>query len=66
MSGDTPGVGSDGPRSSGIRYYNFGGSNTYPNGTETRFGAIVLPSAPSTNINYYLMSASGSAPASQQ
>ncbi len=66
MYGDTPGVGSDGPRSSGIRYYDFVGSNTYPNGTETRFGAIVLPSAPSTNINYYLMSASGSAPVSQQ
>tara|TARA_Y100001972_G_scaffold126874_1_gene181929 strand:+ start:671 stop:4423 length:3753 start_codon:yes stop_codon:yes gene_type:complete len=66
MSGDTPGVGSDGPRASGVRYYDFVGSNTYPNGTETRFGAIVLPSAPSTNINYYLMSASGSAPASQQ
>ena len=66
MYGDTPGVGSDGPRTSGVRYYDFVGSNTYPNGTETRFGAIVLPSAPSTNINYYLMSASGSAPASQQ
>ena len=66
MYGDTPGVGADGPRASGVRYYNFGGSNTYPNGTETRFGAIVLPSAPSSDINYYLMSASGSAPASQQ
>ena len=67
MFGDSPGTGvNDNPRTSAVRYFDFIGGNQYPNGTETRFGTIFLPGESNSNLDYFLMSASGSAPASQQ
>jgi len=67
MFGDMPGTGiNDNPRTSAVRYFDFIGGNQYPNSSETRFGTIFLPGESTSNIDYFLMSASGSAPASQQ
>ena len=67
MFGDSPGTGvNDNPRTSAVRYFDFIGGNQYPNGTETRFGTIFLPGESNSNLDYFLMSASGSAPTSQQ
>lgn len=56
----------DAPQSVYVRYFDFNGSNTYPNSSATRFGVIFTHGDASTDIEYFLMASSGSAPSSTQ
>lgn len=56
----------DAPQSAYVRYFDFNGSNTYPNSSATRFGVIFTHGDASTDIEYFLMASSGSAPSSTQ
>jgi hypothetical protein len=63
---DRPGTGAlnDNPQTSYVRYFNLD-SGTYPNSSATRFGVIFVGGG-SSNITYFLMASSGSAPTSTQ
>ena len=63
---DRPGTGAlnDNPQTSFVRYFNLD-SGTYPNSSATRFGVIFVGGG-SSNITYFLMASSGSAPTSTQ
>ena len=54
----------DNPQTSFVRYFDLD-SGTYPNSSATRFGVIFAGNG-SSNITYFLMSSSGSAPTSTQ
>ena len=54
----------DNPQTSFVRYFDLD-SGTYPNSSATRFGVIFVGNG-SSNITYFLMSSSGSAPTSTQ
>lgn len=56
----------DAPQSAFIRYFDFVGGATYPNTGDSRFGVIFTQGDASTDIEYFLMSSSGSAPSSTQ
>ena len=68
LYGDRVGTGplSDSPQSAFIRYYDFSGSVTYPQSSETRFGVIFTQGDASSNVTYFLMASSGSNPTSTQ
>ena len=67
LYGDRVGTGiNDGVQSSLVRYFDFNDSNTYPNSSATRFGVIFTYGDASTDVEYFLMSSSGSAPTSTQ
>jgi hypothetical protein len=63
---DRPGIGAlnDNPQTSYVKYFNLD-SGTYPNSSATRFGVIFVGGG-SSNITYFLMASSGSAPTSTQ
>jgi hypothetical protein len=63
---DRPGTSAidDNPQTSFVRYFNLD-SGTYPNSSATRFGVIFVGGG-SSNITYFLMASSGSAPTSTQ
>jgi hypothetical protein len=63
---DRPGPGAlnDNPQTSYVKYFNLD-SGTYPNSSATRFGVIFVGGG-SSNITYFLMASSGSAPTSTQ
>ena len=56
----------DSVQSAYVRYFDFEGSNTYPNTSIDRFGVIFTQGDATTDINYFLMASSGSAPSSTQ
>ena len=56
----------DAPQSAFIRYFQFTGGNTYPGSGEAGYGVIFTQVDASTDINYFLMGSSGSAPSSTQ
>jgi hypothetical protein len=55
----------DAPQSVYLRYFNMS-SGTYPNSSATRYGVLFTQVDATTDINYFLMSSSGSAPTSTQ
>jgi len=55
----------DAPQSVYLRYFNIT-SGTYPNSSATRYGVLFTTVDATTDINYFLMSSSGSAPTSTQ
>ena len=57
---------SDSPQSTFVRYLNFSSSISYPNTGITRYGAIFSQVDTTTDINYFFMASSGSAPSSTQ
>jgi hypothetical protein len=63
---DRPGTSGidDNPQTSYVKYFNLD-SGTYPNSSATRFGVIFVGGG-SSNITYFLMASSGSAPTSTQ
>ena len=56
----------DSVQSAYVRYFDFEGTNTYPNTSIDRFGVIFTQGDATTDINYFLMASSGSAPSSTQ
>lgn len=56
----------DSVQSAFVRYFDFEGTNTYPNTSIDRFGVIFTQGDATTDINYFLMASSGSAPSSTQ
>lgn len=56
----------DSVQSAFVRYFDFESSNTYPNTSINRFGVIFTQGDATTDINYFLMASSGSAPSSTQ
>jgi hypothetical protein len=67
LYGDRVGTGiNDGPQSAFVRYFNMSGSTTYPNSSATRFGVIFTQGDASTDVEYFFMASSGSAPTSTQ
>jgi len=64
---DRPGTGIvDAVQSAFIRYFQFTGGNTYPGSGEAGYGVIFTQTDSSSDINYFLMASSGSAPSSTQ
>ena len=49
-----------------IRYFQFTGGRSYPSSGEAGFGVIFTQVDASSDINYFLMASSGSAPSSTQ
>jgi hypothetical protein len=65
MYGDAIGTGIvDGVRTSIVRYFDFTGSASYPNSGESKFGAILMTGEASSDLTYFYMASSGSAPSS--
>lgn len=56
----------DAVQSAFIRYFQFTGGNTYPGSGEAGFGVIFTQTDSTSDINYFLMASSGSAPSSTQ
>ena len=67
LFGDRVGTGIvDSPQTTFVRYLNFSSSIHYPLTSETRFGAIFSQADGSTDVNYFFLASSGSAPSSTQ
>jgi len=65
LYGDRVGTGIvDAPQSAFVRYFDMTGSATYPNSSDTRFGVIFTQGDATSDLTYFLMSSSGSAPTS--
>jgi len=63
--GDQTGTGiQDGVKTAFVRYFDMSGSLTYPNSSDTRFGAIFTQNSGTTAQVTYLFASSGSAPSS--
>jgi hypothetical protein len=56
----------DAPQSAYVRYFDFDSGNNYPNTSIDRFGVIFTQGDSTSDINYFLMASSGSAPTSTQ
>jgi len=56
----------DAVQSAFVRYFQFTGGNTYPVSGEAGFGVIFTQNDSTSDINYFLMASSGSAPSSTQ
>jgi len=56
----------DAVQSAFVRYFQFTGGNTYPVSGEAGFGVIFTQNDSASDINYFLMASSGSAPSSTQ
>ena len=61
LYGEVPAPFTDGPQSVYVKYYALN-SGTYPNSVATSFGVIFTNGDGKTDVNYFLMAASGSAP----
>ena len=67
LYGDRVGTGiNDAPQTAYVRYFDFTGDNTYPNTDIDRFGVLFTQGDASTDISYFFMASSGSAPSSTQ
>lgn len=67
LYGDRVGTGiNDAPQTAYIRYFDFTGDNTYPNTDIDRFGVLFTQGDASSDITYFFMASSGSAPSSTQ
>ena len=67
LYGDRVGTGIvDAPQSVYVRYFDMNGSNTYPDSSATRFGVMFTQGDASTDVEYFFMASSGSAPSSTQ
>ena len=65
MWGDAVGTGIvDGVRTSLVRYFDFTGSASYPNSGESKFGVIFTTGEGNSDLTYFYMASSGSAPSS--
>ena len=56
----------DAPQSAYVRYFDFDSGNTYPNSSVDRFGVLFTQGDATSDITYFLMASSGSAPSSTQ
>jgi hypothetical protein len=56
----------DAPQSAYVRYFDFDSGNTYPNTSIDRFGVLFTQGDATSDITYFLMASSGSAPSSTQ
>ena len=67
LYGDRVGTGiNDAPQTAYVRYFDFTGDNTYPNTDIDRFGVLFTQGDASSDITYFFMASSGSAPSSTQ